>query len=230
MLKNGDFSNGWEDLHGFPIQEPNDWGVHWIKIGEPLFDSDDLARGIPECVHKLAHQLPPNEQPGAPDALILKGNAVYKVFHYSAPFGIELMQAVTGLAPGAHAKLTVPMRVHRHEDPDPYGAESAVFVNKIGTWVHSGDMGDRQWFRHVVEFIVPDSGLAYISIRMKSKWARAKDFFIDDVTLEIDDTTDPGHQIVLTLPTTPHVHVTVVESPSSDLIIALPKGFTLLQQ
>jgi hypothetical protein len=45
-------------------------------------------------------------------------------------------------------------------------------------------MGSRSWFRHTISFTVPDSGTADIIIRVKSKWPRAKDFFIDGVTLE----------------------------------------------
>lgn len=188
MLRNGSFTEGWTDLPpapGFLInQQPNGWTLRWLEAGESLFGAGDKAAGVPECVHKLSRQLPPNEQSGGSDALILAGNTTYKIFHASSPFGGELTQTVTGLQGGSQAKLTAPIQVHRHGDPDPYGAESGVWVNGKGQWVHSGDMGDRRWYEHVVEFTVPDDGTAEIVIRVKSKWPRPKDFFLDGIELE----------------------------------------------
>lgn len=199
MLRNGSFSEGWETLP--PViaaghlrnQRPHGWQIEWQDVGEPLYaDPNTTVGGIPECLHKLSKQLPANEQLGAPDALILEGDAVYKIFNSGAIFGATLSQKVTGLKPGSTAKLVVPVQVHRHKDPDGYGAESGVWVNGEGEWVHSEKMGDRKWYRHKVEFTVPDSGEAEIVIRVKSKWQRPKDFFIDGVTLEAEAGGEPG--------------------------------------
>lgn len=196
MLNNGSFTEGWTDLPpapGFLVnQQPNDWRLRWIEPQESLFGEGDKAGGVPECVHKLAKQLPPHEQPGGTHALILAGDTTYKIFHASAPFGAELAQTVKGLQPGSSATLTVPIQVHRHGDPDPFGAESGVWVNANGRWVHSGDMVDRTWFEHTITFTVPDDGTADIRIRVKSKWPRPKDFFIDGITLDAQPADDGG--------------------------------------
>lgn len=196
MIKNGNFSNGWDDLPPAPghliNQRPAGWGVRWIEPGERLFDGEDRAGGVPECVHKLNDQLPPNEQLGGRDALILSGDAVYKIFHSGAPFGAELSQTVAGLEPGSEAQLTVPVLVVLHGDPDAFGAESGVWVNGAGGWVNGATMGNRHWHRHRLSFIVPEDGRAEIRIRVKSKWPRPKDFFIDDVRLEAAVAPDPA--------------------------------------
>lgn len=188
MLLNGSFTEGWEDLP--PVgrlinQRPKGWTLRWVEPGESLFGADDLAAGVPECVHKLAAQLPEHEHEGRPDALILEGGVTYKIFHANAPFGAELSQVVAGLQPGSQMVLTVPVLVCRHKDNDPWGAETGVWVNDQGSWVNSGDMGDRKWHSHVVAFTVPADGRAQIAVRFKSKWPLPKDFFIDRVRLEL---------------------------------------------
>ena len=187
MLKNGTFTEGWMDMP--PVgnlinQQPNGWILRWIEPGNSLFGAGDKASGVPECVHKLAKQLPPNEQLGAKDALILAGDTTYKVFHAGSPFGVELKQVVTGLKPGSEATLVVPILAVLYDETDPFGAESGVWVNGQGQWVNGGEMGNRKWHRHKTTFTVPDNGTAIIEIRVKSKWPRKKDFFIDGITLD----------------------------------------------
>ncbi|MEM7118582.1 MAG: hypothetical protein AAF614_39555 [Chloroflexota bacterium] len=187
-LQNGSFEEGWTDMPPAPgnliNQQPNGWDYYWIEPGDPLFDSSDTAQGVPESIHKLAEQLPPHERPGGSDALILDGNAVYKIFHFGAPFGAELSQTVADLPPGSVWRLRVPVQVHLHGETDPFGAESSVWVNNEGGWVHGFDMGDRDWYVHEQVVVVPADGQLQIQIRVKSKWPSSKDFFIDDVQLE----------------------------------------------
>lgn len=198
MLQNGSFSEGWETLP--PIveanflrnQRPHGWQVEWQAMGEPLYaDPGTKVRGIPECVHKLSKQLPKNEQLGGKNALILEGNAVYKIFSGGAEFGATLSQTVTGLQPNSQARLVVPIQVHKHGDTDIFGAESGVWVNGEGDWAHSEKMGDRKWYKHKIDFTVPDNGQAQIIIRVKSKWRKPKDFFFDGITLEAKEATTP---------------------------------------
>jgi hypothetical protein len=203
MLKNGTFTEGWMDMppYGNLInQQPNGWILRWVKPGNPLFGAEDKAAGVPECVHKLAKQLPPNEQLGAKDALILAGDATYKIFHASSPFGVELKQVVTGLKPGSAATLTVPILAVLNNDPDPFGAESGIWVNGQGGWVNSGQMGDRKWHRHQQTFKVPENGTAIIEIRVKSKWPRPKDFFIDGIVLEAEASVGEDTMVPVILP------------------------------
>jgi hypothetical protein len=238
MLRNGSFEEGWTDLPPAPghliNQQPQGWTLRWIEPGESLFGANDTAGGVPECVHKLAHQLPPNEQPGGPDALILEGTTTYKIFHANAAFGAELKQTVTGLRPGSSATLTVPILAVLHGEPDPFGAESGVWVNGEGQWVNGGTTGNRNWFTHTCQFTVPENGQAEVVIRVKSKWPRPKDFFVDHVRLQaetgeakrgdvppIPDPLRPG--VVLNVPE----NVQVITSTAKDIgavIIIAPEG------
>lgn len=156
MLKNPSFENGWRDIYAgndyghLTNQEPADWKLRWLWPGESLFGSDE-AHGVPECVHKMADQLPPNERPGGSDPLILDGVAVYKIFHNGAAFGAELWQVVEGLKPGSVARVKVPVRIHAHKEkdrPDSYAAESGVWL--LDEWELHDDVliplhGDGAW-------------------------------------------------------------------------------------
>ena len=248
MLKNGAFTQGWTDLPPAPgnltNQQPKGWQLRWVEPGQTLYDSNDKASGVPECVHKLARQLPPNEQRGAKDALILVGDTTYKIFHFGAPFGAELKQTVTGLKPGSKARLTVPILAVLYGETDPFGAESSVWVNGEGEWVNGDRMGNRKWFRHLREFTVPENGTAELVIRVKSKWPRKKDFFMDGIELEAvaqtegdtgtpgDDSPGPG----VPTPSQSVVNVTVpqgmrvisaVSNEPGLVVVMVPKGTTV---
>jgi hypothetical protein len=194
-LDNGGFeeAEGWTDLpappNGGDNQQPNGWTLTWVPIGQPLYDDPNTpALGICECIHKLARQLPPDEQLGAPNALILDGTTTYKLFHGGAAFGSELRQVVN-LPPGSSWRLTVPVQTHLHGETDVFGAESSAWVvlsstEVKGGWANGGVMGDRRWFDHVIEFDAPANGQVIILIRVKSKWNSPKDFFVDAARLE----------------------------------------------
>lgn len=228
MLKNGTFTEGWMDMPPFGNlinQQPNGWILRWIEPGNSLFGAGDKATGVPECVHKLAKQLPPNEQLGAKDALILAGDTTYKIFHSGSPFGTELKQVVTGLKPNSQATLTVPVLAVLYDDPDPYGGESGVWVNGQGEWVNGGQMGNRKWHRHKVTFTVPANGTAIIEIRVKSKWPRKKDFFIDGITLEAEAGTGGVKPPILPDP----IMIPGGEKPAQTAVsIKVPQGMKLV--
>lgn len=207
LLANGSFEDGWTDLPPAPgnliNQEPHSWELTWLEIGEGIWDlrtihPDDptvgVVSGIPEMLHKLDWQLPPHEQPGGPNALILEGTAVYKLFHRGAAFGSQLYQAVD--LPAGTYRLTVPVQLHWHEKLDPDDPTWDTFTAESGAWVLVGetrlgggwatarDMGDRRWFYHVVEFTIPAQTEVGVLIRVKSIYRSPKDFFIDAVWLE----------------------------------------------
>ncbi len=156
-----------------------------VPVGANLYDSTDKATGVCECVHKeQPYDLPPHEWLGEPDALILQGKVVYKLFGKEA-WGSELSQTVN-LEPGSEWRLIVPVQVHLHGDTDPYAAESSVRVNgrPALSWANSLAMGDHNWCKHEITFTVPADGAADISVRVKDKWqGKSKDFFIDDISL-----------------------------------------------
>lgn len=230
MLQNGNFSGGWETLPAIEDagflrnQQPIGWELRWLNKNEQIYDDpNSVATGIPECVHKLSDQLPENERLGGPNALILDGDATYKIFSFAAAFGASLTQTVSGLKPGSSATLTVPIQVHLRGETDQYGAESGVWVNGEGKWVNGFEMGDHQWYRHEVKFTVPNSGEAKIEIRVKSKWPKGKDFFIDGITLDAKsagtDLSDPPDVA------TPPVDVS---SGAQTTFIQAPPGITVV--
>lgn len=251
MLRNGAFSEGWTDMPPAPgnliNQQPKGWTLHWLDLGETLYGTSDVVTGIPECVHKLSNQLPANERLGEPNALILEGNATYKIFHFAGAFGAELKQTVSHLKPGTTATLTVPILAVLYDETDPYGAESGVWVNGGGAWVNGGAMGNRKWYRHKIEFTVPANGQATIVIRVKSKWPRKKDFFIDGIKLEAEavrqstSTPDPGEtstggsagstgtatspkkKVVVTVPAGMRV-IKATSQEANTVVVIVPKG------
>ncbi len=236
MLKNGSFTGGWSNCPPTPNslinQQPNHWQLRWIEPGESLFGAGDKAGGVPECVHKLSGQLPPDEQLGGSHALILEGDTTYKIFHSGSPFGAELKQTVTGLTPGATATLTVPVLAVLYNETDPFGAESGVWVNGAGGWVNGEQMGNRRWFRHVIPFTVPGDGTAEVIIRVKSKWPRPKDFFIDGVTLTQetgpvlgppDSTPKPIDRVRVQVPAGLQVVVTTCHT-AGFVVVSVPEG------
>ncbi len=206
-LRNGSFEEGWVDMP--PVgslinQQPDGWSLGWVEPGTPLYDSGDLAGGVPECVHKHWTQLPPNEWLGGPEALILEGEYTYKMFHANQPFGAQLVQTISGLSPGSAWRLTVPILADLHPNKDPlsdrYTAEAGVWVNGVGSWVDAWTMGNRSWYNHTVTFSAPGSGTVTVVVRVKSKWGYPKDFFIDDIRLQWLAAGDPADMLPIEQP------------------------------
>ncbi len=196
-LSNGSFEEGWVDVDD-RAQRPNYWDLYRIPVGDPLFDSPgDVASGTCECKHLLNHQLPVDQQVGGPDALILDGLTVYKLFGVYEIWGSELSQTVEGLTPGSSWRLTVPIRVHLHGDIGDWSAESSVWVNDVGYWANGIQMGDQNWCKLEQTFVVPPDGSAEIAIRVKSKYPLPKDFFIDDIRLQPESESAPHQNLDL---------------------------------
>ncbi len=196
LLVNGGFEEPWTDLPpagSLTNQQPAGWTLVWLEPGTPLWDAPgDIARGVPECLHKPQHTLPPDEWLGAEDALILDGRTTYKMFHSGTSFGSQLTQTVT-LGPGSY-RLTVPVQLHWQENLDPddptwdtLTAESGAWIVADGQtlgggWRNAREMGDREWTSHVVEFELTETADVEVLLRFKSKYAN-KDFFVDAVSL-----------------------------------------------
>lgn len=206
-LVNGSFEDGWTDIYS-PIdnqlkQQPTGWTLTWLDIGERLYDETDpkwVAGGLPEALHKPWWTLPEDERPGGANALILEGDYTYKMFNRGAAFGSELSQVVENLPVGRY-RLTVPVQLHWQEKLDPGGvgwdhdtAQSGAWVivngQKLGRWANALEMGDRQWYYHVVEFELSETADVEVLLRFKSRYA-LKDFFTDAVRLEAAGAPSP---------------------------------------
>lgn len=195
MLQNGSFEDGWLDIPAGATlnQEPIGWRITWLQPGQPLRHCEDLpgdteatARTVPECVHKLADQLPPHEQPGGSDPLILDGETVYKVFAAYGSFSARLSQ-VLRVEPGALVTVTVPVRVHQHGNGD-YGA--AYWHVELGasasSWLtFKRDFDDRVWTTVSITARALDDGTLPLVITFESHTIAGIDFFIDNVTATV---------------------------------------------
>lgn len=177
---NGSFEElDWEDV-GPEQQEPVGWRLDWLQPGELLWDSEDVAGAKPECVHMLSRQLPPDEQLGGENALILEGGVCYKVFSRFLPFGQEFYRIVPDLEPGTRCQLSLRVQVH-HQDPimigDPWNAEFGCWLDRQGGWNHG--LPDREYQEFVYNAVVPPEGAILIHTRCKGKRGKV-DFFFDN--------------------------------------------------
>lgn len=201
---NGSFELGWTDVDG-DKQQPNGWELTWVKKGEPLYDSADLATNSCECLHRMGGpdpdpdnpprpDLPPNEWFGGPDALILDGLYTYKAFRQNASWGTQMSQAFD-LPPGTSWRVSAPVQMHDQTGgvAGGYDAESSLWVNNDGAWAQIGttEMVDREWCKHEQTFVVPADGQVQIDIRFKVKYELSIDFFIDHVQVLPGGSADP---------------------------------------
>jgi len=211
LLQNGSFELDWTDIPipgtGTINQEPDGWEVEWLEPGDPLLSSVDYggpddephyltAKTIPECVHKLNDQLPPDEQSGGVDAIVLDGDTAYKVFSSVNPFGAYMAQLVTGLDPGRRIVLEVPVRVHHHGDGSPGAAVwRCCLNNQTGPWLtFKEDFDDRAYMTFGMDSVVDADGCAFVAIDLESRALAGIDFFVDDVRLRYldNDPEEPG--------------------------------------
>ena len=196
VLYNGNFEGGWQTDPATGNQIPAGWGLMWSQPGEAMLSSgafpfDDppvfeTVEALPECVHKLNEQLPPNEQLGGPDALILDGNAVYKVFRHLC--SATLAQPVE-VEPGIAATFTVNVQVHHHGDGSPGACAFRVRLNNDDSGWLTFDHGlvDRQWVAVSVSSTATAEGLLYAAIDFEVRAEADVSFFVDALTLDAND-------------------------------------------
>lgn len=205
LLQNPSFEDGWYQTRpDSGNQTPNGWQLTWRENGAPMlsagaFPCDDapvieIVGGAPECVHKLTAQLPPNEQPGGPNALILDGGAVYKIFRVA--FSATLAQTVNA-PPLTSAVLSVPVQAHHHGDGSYGACAIRLRANEYTTgWktFHAGlpDPALRQWVTLQLVFTAPASGVVEIAIDCEGRAVAPVDFFLDALSLTVGDQPQPG--------------------------------------
>ena len=197
IVKNGSFESlNW---HNVPVgstvnQQPEYWELSCIEIGSQLrstgyFPTDESpvferAETIPECVHKLAYQLPSNQQLGAPQALILEGGATYKAFSSTRPYGVELRQLIADPGKGT-LSVDVPVQVHQQGDGSPGAAAWRVLVNGYTSpwFTFRTNFADRTWYHHTVT-LEHGGGPIDFKLQLESRALGGIDFFVDNVVVD----------------------------------------------
>jgi len=194
LLENPSFEEPWTTDATTGNQRPNGWDLTWKQPGESMLsagafpdepDPFDTVLTVPECVHKLSVQLPPDEQLGGENALILEGNATYKM--NGVGFSATLSQAVTDLPPGATVIFRVPLQVHHHNDGSWGACASRLWVNAYDSrWSTFTDgLEDRAWCIFTASVVVPASGVCEVGMDVEGRAIVPVDFFTDALSFEI---------------------------------------------
>jgi len=183
-LVNGSFEDGWTD-QSMTAQQPNGWTLDIAHSGDVR---GNAISGTPECVHKRNRDLPPDEQKGGENALILDGETCYKMFT-QAVWRATLRQTVSGLEPGAEATLIVPANIHFDGRGEVYDADDTLLKISLNgqfieRWMTKEQ--DRTWVYSFVETVVPEDGKLHIEIEASVKRAHPTAFFFDAIQLDFD--------------------------------------------
>jgi lysozyme len=190
-LVNGSFEMGWTD-QSMTAQEPHGWTLKIETEGEVR---GRPINGTPECVHKLNSQLPPDEQIGGENALILDGVHVYKMFTRATwRASLRQKEVISGLEPGARATVTWPVQIHFDGRGDVYESDDTsllIDVNgELTTFWMTKEL-DRQWIYIKAHGDIDANGELRIqgiaSVAEKHDTA----FFFDAITLEVDEPIPP---------------------------------------
>ena len=147
QMPNGSFEWGWSDIivHGQPMQQPRQWKLSALDVGEalrstgafPLVDDDpvhEVVKCIPDVVHVDCSMVPPDEHLGGDNALILHGEWTLKVFRSSGPFSLRMETDVYTIDLNSICPV-LPINVHQHGDGSPGAAAIRVGVDGVyGRW------------------------------------------------------------------------------------------------
>jgi len=190
-LVNGSFEMGWTD-QSMTAQGPHGWMLDIATSGDVR---GRPINGTPECVHKLNSQLPPDEQIGGENALILDGVHVYKMFSHGATWQASLKQTIAGYEPDEWLTLVVPVQVHFDERPDDHDPlDTIVLVEATGAnplrYVVKKD-NQREWLKMLVRCVANEQGEIELAITPSVKWEHPTSVFFDAIKLEVDEPIPP---------------------------------------
>jgi len=200
IIINGSFEGGWADVPPAPdrLQQPDGWVLDVKSPGTTLWAINrktgtyPISQSLPECVHKESWQLPPDEQPGGENALILDGDTTYK---FQAPAGVLpgciLRQSVPVISGGRY-RIIVNAQVHYHDVlNEPDDVELWVMVEgTVQRALWAKDMPDRTWVQVEFEYVATSADLA-LELRWQHKWANARDLFIDALKVYATESPTP---------------------------------------
>lgn len=205
---NPSFENGWDDV-GPEQQQPKGWILKQTQPGQlmgiPQKRNGDIlvaafAEAKDEVVHKLAIQLPPEEQLGQRRALILDGTTNLKAF-WGLPSETVFSTIVSG-TPGKRAVVDVtilgesdllPELPNTKLEDDTFWATVELGVgsdrrNYADMVMNSDVIGnERHWNIFEVEDVFPSSGQLLLKITLQSNWGRTNWFLDDFMFIEVVD-------------------------------------------
>lgn len=196
------------DPRGPGNQQPTGWTMLVTPQGQPMpwpskhsaaGNVPALAGGPGEHVHKLASQLPANEQLGQTRALLVlpNTNKIYKCFG-NIPQAVALQQAISE-PPGTVKKYSLYILAETSNQPTSGGQlendhwRVALTLGDAGAQSDYAGMknvraitgNERAWNRLDVTATFPASGTLTLSITCQQNWPGATDFFIAGVTEEL---------------------------------------------
>lgn len=200
--------SGWITYSNAGNQCPNGWLATLYPPGALMPFPTKMQEGniVPatsggagEYVHKLAIQLPPDEQLGQPRALILEGAVTYKAFSAVVANAIILSQTLTG-SPGEYAQVTAYILGETHDQPSPPNtelendhfvasvklgsvADTRFYVDMVATFDVPGN--ERPWNKFEVTAPFPASGQLTLQIIVQQNWAGRTDFFIENLSGQV---------------------------------------------
>lgn len=248
------FEQGWDDIiigatgtqPGRQGQQPTGWTLTALPIGSKLlsagvFPNDDpplmeTVKTVPECIHKHATTLPPDEQLGGSKALILDGDWTYAVFSNYSPFSVTLATvldaASTGAKPGQNVLVTVPVNTHFHPyNPggQPNGDDSLgacrwrVKANDAGgTWhTYKINVIDRVFTYYQVNVKADANGAVRLVVDLESASEAGITYFIDGITAIPQGEPEPPEPTVCRGgPRKPYARTFLLLPPRDKLTIA----------
>lgn len=197
LLVNPSFEAGWETIDtgygGLKNQRPHGWRLMWLGLDSPIWAANrktgqvPVVTSVPECLHKIDWQLPPEERPGGERELIRDGKHVYKVFAQNGIWGVALTQTVEGPI-NTLLDVRIPVQVHYQDvlNPDsPDDVEIQLLANgrKVAEWLAIPDLPDREWAVLTAQGMTDGNGRCELTLRMMTKWQNSRDVFLDGLSV-----------------------------------------------
>lgn len=180
------FEDGWQDdpLQPDRRQIPNGFSLEIIKSGTPLPYGNANATGEVEAMHRLNGQLPPDEQRGGENALVLDGEHTYKIQAVRMATGTSLIKRFATTNP---VEVSVPVQCH-YQAPDSYNrvpplesedVYAVLLLNgEEAARLQFPELRDRTWM--VLEgTAVPLNGIVTVELRFVTKWQNSRDLWTD---------------------------------------------------
>lgn len=203
------------DPRGPGNQIPSGWTLIVTQQGQPMpwstkhsaeGDVAALAGGPGEYVHKLAGQLPPDEQTGQPRSLLVLplANKVYKCFG-NIPQAVQIQQVIREPA-GTVKKYSLYVLAETQNQPTPPHTtleddhwRVALTLGDVGFQSNYAGMknvraiagNERAWNIITVTATFPVGGVLTLTITCQQNWLGGTDFFVAGIVEETVSSPTP---------------------------------------